>query len=614
VAKYTFKKCLGVDIGTTSVKLTEVELERTGVKVSKMLHAPLPPFPDAEAAEIGTAKIIRDMVKDNNIKTREAVFCLPGQQIFTRRVRLPDASEERLMRIINYEAKQQIPFPEDKTQIETQIFRFPDEEDVEVLMVAARKDQVATYMRLVNRTGLKPIGLSVSSLSLFNYYAFDLMPFERETTKKKKKKKSKISLKKGKKSETSETEAIEEEQEFLDEDDGEEFVMEEVRGFLNIGETYTDLIIGRKGKTISLAFVRSIPIAGREFSKIIQNSMGIEDPNELAALKHNRVMAISMARQIPEGTHNYDEGASMAVTDVVESRLAKQIQLSLDFFIAQPDGMAVDSLDVTGGSAALEGIGDLLEDRLALPCTVVDSPSNEAVTVENQPDAPFGEFAVSLGAAMGGIEVSPISINFLPESVKTSLVFPRVEVAILAVLIGVMVFLSSQVGTKFIQVHEESANQMTQQANQLRGTQQQITQAVEKRTKVKTAIESFVESVDVQGRDYIVDFYTELVKTVRSATPLAVITYIDVSPHGKMELVGRSTNSTDAPDLKRALDGLDKFVEEITLVDNTRNPAVNEYFFRITGEVINKKSRISTPRPDPEEVQQNQVSRRNVQF
>ena len=40
-------------------------------------------------------------------------------------------------------------------------------------------------MRLVGRTGLKPIGLSVSSLALFNYHAFDLMPFEKDEKKKK---------------------------------------------------------------------------------------------------------------------------------------------------------------------------------------------------------------------------------------------------------------------------------------------------------------------------------------------------------------------------------------------------------------------------------------------
>lgn len=586
MARQAFKRCLGVDIGATSVKIAEVVADKGGAKVINLVRAAIPAFPDPEAAELGTAKIIRDLLKERNIRTRDAVFCLPGQQIFTRRVRLPDASEDRLMRIINYEARQQIPFPEDKTRIEYQIFRLPDQDDVEVLLVAARKDQVASYMKLVGRTGLRPICLSVSSLALFNFHAFELTPFVKES-KKSKKKSQKLFKKEGE----SEEAGGGEEREFLDD---EATQIDEVRGFINVGESYTDLVIGRKGKIVTPAFVRSIPIAGRDLTRVIQNAAGLNDPAEAVRLKHEQVRIFS-SMYPPDGDPAINEEVSQAASEIIENRLAKQIQLSLDFFTAQPDGMMIDSLSVSGGSSGMPGIAELLEDRLGVPVQVYSEQQNPAMLVNVQPERAFADYLIAIGAALGGIEFAPIALNFLPESAKTRLVFPRIEVAIMAILIAVMVYASTMIGTSYIAEYTQETQKLQGIYTQFQPRQQEIMAAEQARTEIKTSIEGLLDTIDFRQRTYFLEFYSELVKTLKESAPLALLIELEVEAHGKFTLEGASTNAQDGANVRRALLEMTRFVEQARLVGTGRPGAT----FRIMGELKGKRSRINTPRPTP---------------
>ena len=169
------KRCLGVDLGTSSVKLVEMGREKDAVRLLKFGSRELnldPHSTPEERSEI-TAEAVRDLLRDLKITIKTAVFSVPGQAVFIKRVRLPRTSEERLHRIINFEARQQIPFPLDKTLLEYQVFDEPGVPDVEVLMVAIKRDFVDSFMRTVGRLRLKPIQVTVSTLAQFNFHLFN---------------------------------------------------------------------------------------------------------------------------------------------------------------------------------------------------------------------------------------------------------------------------------------------------------------------------------------------------------------------------------------------------------------------------------------------------------
>jgi len=601
VAKQQFKKCLGIDIGTTSVKISECSYDKGTVRVNNLLYTDLPAFPDPEAAELGTAKIIKDLLKANRITVKEAVFGLSGQQVFHKRVKLPSSSEERLSRIINYEARQQIPFPPDKTRIEYQIFRTPGEEEVEVLMVAARRDHIENFMRMVERTGLKPIGLSVSSVSLFNYHSYLLDPTSELAPKKEKKPKIKTRGKKkaGKKGAAAPAEEAPEME--LDEAPVEDSGIEEARALLNIGESYTDLIIAKKAKNTSLAFMRSIPIAGREFSRFIQNKVGIDSFEEAERLKREACVVFPQDGPTPDNP-NIDLSASSALSEIIETRLSRQIQLSLDFFIAQPDGMAVDSMVLSGGSAILPGIGEVLSNSLNIPVEELTEPQSPALLMNMTPPRAFGNFGIAVGQAIFGLGLGRVQINFLPERFLTSLVFPRFEVAFLAVLLVVMIALATQIGDKAAEIRRTKGAEYEAKVQSLKPQQAQITEAETAREVLSNKIQKFTRSFDVYRRATLLKFYAQLTATIPKVAANTQLTHLDITPFGDVTIQGRSTDSVAAPNIQEALaKSMPEFIDPSVppQMDLNERDANNNYSFRISAKLRDRGSRISTPTPVP---------------
>ncbi|MBI5154770.1 pilus assembly protein PilM, partial [Candidatus Poribacteria bacterium] len=151
----TLKRCLGVDLGSNTVKVAEVAIEKSGVRILRAVAAETNIEPGASPEERRTAvtKVLREILRKNKITTKKAVFALPGQKVFIRRFRLPETTPDRLERIVRFEAHQQIPFPLDKTDLQWQFFPIPEEKEVEVLLVAVRHEEVSEFMAVVDKTG-----------------------------------------------------------------------------------------------------------------------------------------------------------------------------------------------------------------------------------------------------------------------------------------------------------------------------------------------------------------------------------------------------------------------------------------------------------------------------
>jgi Tfp pilus assembly protein PilN len=472
-------------------------------------------------------------------------------------------------------------------------------------MVAARKDQIESFMRLVDRTGLTPIGLSVSSISLFNYVALLLTPDPiLEPIAPKKKKKSK----RGKKAKKGAAEAGAEAEPEVEMDLGEGgaegddgFVIEEAKALLSIGESNTDLVILRTGKNTNLAFMRSIPIAGREFTRFIQNSVGLESFAEAERIKREATRAFPPEGEPPDDP-GIDISAASALSEIIDSKLSRQIQLSLDFFIAQPDGLAVEEIVLCGGSSQIPGIDTVLEERLGIPVTVLDEPMSDVVLLNTTPPSAMANFAVATGEAVSGLGLGRAGINFLPDRYKTRLGFPRVQVAFLTVLLVAMIGLGTQMGDRSTQLRRERAESYQSEIGALTPQQNQITSATETRQQLKTRFEKFTDALDTEKRDYLVRFYADFTAVFRQAAANAFLTELTISPYGDVIIRGRSLDNLAAAGIRQAmLEQMSDYLQPSRspiLVQNNRD-ANGVYDFEINAYLRHKTSRINTPTPIP---------------
>jgi hypothetical protein len=157
------QQCLGVELEGSSLKLAEMNIEETGLRIGRILEARAP----IEGRKIqGRALVtaMRSLIKQHKITSKKSVCCVPAESVFIQRLRLPIVSEPRLSRIILYEANQRIPCPP-KNIIVYEILNTDGEKEFDILVVGLKEEIYSQYIRIVRRIGLRPVGISFCSLT-----------------------------------------------------------------------------------------------------------------------------------------------------------------------------------------------------------------------------------------------------------------------------------------------------------------------------------------------------------------------------------------------------------------------------------------------------------------
>jgi Tfp pilus assembly PilM family ATPase len=565
---HQLKACLGVDLGASSVKVVELKREKAGVRVTKTALRDLGLGPTVSPEERAAAQVaaVREILKEEKIATKHAVFAVPGQAVFVKRVRLPRTSEERLHRIINYEARQQIPFPLEQTMLEFQIFDEPGDPQVEVLMVAIKRDFIDSFMKTVHACKLTPVNVSVHSLAVFNFNLFNIASAEMlglETEAdgsqiEKKGKGLKLSLRRKKKDDEEKSEAPAEDvaDQGLDAEGGlddsidlgdEEFDLggmdlglEDVKAYLHIGASALDIVISRFGERKFLGFTRSVPVAGNEIARAIQSKLGLASFQEAERVKRTKT-AIAGDDDVLEDLLPGGDAAASEAASVIINRIVAEVRRTLDFYVSQPDGVTVDSIVLTGGSARLPNLQPVMEEKLGILTEMGGEVTTEHLLLDSEPADGWSVFSPSVGMALTGLGLSRISVDFLPTNLKDIRQFKSKggEVGILAACLAVSVFFGMQMGEAHRSWYEQEAETMQDAIDSMRLPRQQAERVASNQETIAAQFEDL--ALLTHWRDYWPRIYLEVVHQWKP--PQVTLTDVRLTGWGHIVIRGYSTDS-----------------------------------------------------------------------
>lgn len=164
----------GLDIGSHSIKAVELEPKGTGFA---LLAAGIARSPqngissEVETDLVKVAEIIKKLVSDSKISSREVNLALPESQVFTRVINLPYLTDEETAAAISWQAEPYIPIPVSEASIDHQIIaRYEpsggDPGRIEVLLVAAPKTLVQKYTKVAGLAGLTALSVETELLAL----------------------------------------------------------------------------------------------------------------------------------------------------------------------------------------------------------------------------------------------------------------------------------------------------------------------------------------------------------------------------------------------------------------------------------------------------------------
>lgn len=299
---------VGVDIGTTGVKVCQLKTGRKGLELLRFGYEPLATqvVVDGQVMDANVvAEAIQKIFKQTKIRQRDVAVSVSGQAAIIRKISVPLMTDAELSEQIQWEAEQHIPFDIKDVQVDYQVLaRHANEGQMEVLLVAAKRDQIEDYAQLVRAAKLRPVVCDIDAFCIQNFFEVSrgLLPVQ--------------------------TFAV-----------------------VNVGATLSSLNVVSGGVS---AFTREIANGGNAVTEEIQRTMGVGF-EQAEAYKCGG----SPDGLVPDQVVQIIEGSCDSI--------AAEIQRSLDFFMATSGDSNIGRIYVTGGTANLPALAQAIEQRSRIP-------------------------------------------------------------------------------------------------------------------------------------------------------------------------------------------------------------------------------------------------------
>ncbi len=166
---------VGLDVGSRTLKICKIEDSKKGSKVTKLGMRDIPPGLIEEGMikdSSGVAEGIKQLFKAYKVKEKNVALSIGGYSIIVKTISLQNMPEKELQETIHFEAEQYIPFDISDVNLDFQILGDdPDNPNqMNVLLVAAKKEIVSDFVKLIQTAGLNPVIIDVDAFALQNIY------------------------------------------------------------------------------------------------------------------------------------------------------------------------------------------------------------------------------------------------------------------------------------------------------------------------------------------------------------------------------------------------------------------------------------------------------------
>src|SRR3954453_19082420 len=164
---------VGLDIEAGSIAATQVEVNGAA-QITASAIQPLSPgaFREGEVADPEKlAEALRALFAEHKL-SKQVRLGVGNQRVVVRTLRLPAIEDPKEMEAaIRFQAQEQIPMPLDQAVLQHQVVGgVPAQEgsgpQVDVVVIAARRDMITSFVEPLRRAGLQPEGIALSAFGM----------------------------------------------------------------------------------------------------------------------------------------------------------------------------------------------------------------------------------------------------------------------------------------------------------------------------------------------------------------------------------------------------------------------------------------------------------------
>jgi len=335
---------IGLDIGSSLIKIVEIDHSKGDPILRNYGIAKLPPEAIVEGEIMDRSLVIegiQDCMTKANVTREEVVTAVSGRAVIVKKIVMDKMNPDDAKEAIFWEAEQHVPFDIDDVCLDFQVLK----EDVganqmEILLVAAKKEMVNTHAELIRDAGYNPVIIDVDSFAVQNAYEFS---------------------------------------------SGGSY--ERVTGLINIGSDVTNINIVQNNIPL---FTRDLSVGSNAFIEAIQRDLGV-------SFEEAEVM-VSGESELEDGEKCRE------IIAAASGELSMGIERSLSFLKTAGDAEQLDDAVLSGGGARIPWLREILSEKHGMELVINDPLSgierDESLLETDELDRLSPLLSVSLGLAL----------------------------------------------------------------------------------------------------------------------------------------------------------------------------------------------------------------------
>ena len=333
------KNLVGLDIGSSAVKLVELKEKKGKYQLLKIGLEPLSPEAIVDGSIMDSSMVVETIQRINasqGVKNSNYATSLSGHSVIIKKISLPAMTPQELDESIQWEAEQYIPFDINDVNLDYVPLSQPGTgENIDVILVAVKKEKINDYTSVISQAGKAVALVDVDAFALQNCYEVN-----------------------------------------YDVEDG------KVLALVNLGASVTNVNV-LSGST-SL-FWRDITFGGNQYTDAIQREMSL---------------SFTQAEELKRGTGG-EAQQIIPILNSVSEDFAGELRKTLDFFSATSGAERVDEIVLSGGGASVVNLDSILRDKFGIAVEIMNPFKNVTFNESDFNPEWIAEVAPSMAIAVG---------------------------------------------------------------------------------------------------------------------------------------------------------------------------------------------------------------------
>lgn len=344
------KTYVGIDLGHHTIKVVQLDRTGTGWRISKVGKTLTPVDAIKEGVVIDPTAVglaLKQVLSDSHIGANSAFVGVSGGAVVVRTVRIPKMEEQTLRKSIKYEASRYVPSSVEDSYIEFEIMGYAEDDQMDVLIVAAPKELVESRIKACSLAGLHVEAVDVEPFAVYRC---------------------------------------------LLENDPASPAKDKTVALLDIGAGMTSMSVIKSG---AFVMTRTIPNGGKLLTDALKSFFKLSD--EDAEMGKSQLDVTELLCEQPK------ENPPLRVIQPHIDDLVREIRRSINYFQSQQseDSKNVDYLLISGGGSRLTGLTEYAAKKLGMEAVSSGVLDNPRFTYGGGEDPGRGlELAVASGLAM----------------------------------------------------------------------------------------------------------------------------------------------------------------------------------------------------------------------